>query len=98
MGGFPGGSEDEESSCNVGDPSLVPESWEDSPGEGSDYPLQYSCLENSMDRRTLRATVPGVTESDTTEQLINTHTKGENQMKRIGKLSQQKFQFIVQCD
>ena len=36
---------------NAGDPSLIPGSGR-SPGEGTGYPLQYSCLENSMDRRT----------------------------------------------
>ena len=41
-----------------------------SPGEGNDNPLQYSCLENSMDRGAWRATVHGITkELDTTEQL-----------------------------
>ena len=39
--------------------------WEDSPGEGNDYPLQYSHLENSMDRGAWRATVLGGTESRT---------------------------------
>ena len=34
--------------------------WEDSPGEGNGYPLQYSCLENSMDSH---ATVHGVAKS-----------------------------------
>ena len=38
--------------------------WEDSPGEGNGNPLQYSCLENSMDRA-WRATVHGVTKSQT---------------------------------
>ena len=47
--GFPGGSDGKESACNVGDPGLIP--WLGrSPGEGNGYPLQYSCLENSMDR------------------------------------------------
>ena len=38
-----------------------------SPGEGHGNPLQYSCLENPMDRGALQATVRGVAESDTTE-------------------------------
>ena len=36
---------------------------EDSPGEGNGYPLQYSCLENSMDRGAWQATVHGVAKS-----------------------------------
>ena len=47
--GFPGGSDGKESACNAGDLGLIPGS-ERSPGEGNDNPLQYSCLENSMDR------------------------------------------------
>ena len=43
--------------------------WEDLLEEGMATPLQYSCLENSMDRGACWATVHGVTESDTTEQL-----------------------------
>ena len=39
------------------------------PGEGNGYPLQYSCLENSMDRGSWRATVPGIAKSLT--QLID---------------------------
>ena len=57
---FPGGSDGKDSACNEGDPGSIPESGR-SPGEGNGYPLQYSCLENSMDRRTCRATVHGVT-------------------------------------
>ena len=47
--GFPGGSDGKASACNVGDPGSIPGSGR-SPGEGNGNPLQYSCLENSMDR------------------------------------------------
>ena len=42
-------SDSEESACNTGDSGSIPGSGR-SPGEGNGYPLQYSCLENSMDR------------------------------------------------
>ena len=42
-----------------------------SPGEGNGYPLQYSCMENPMDRGARRVTVHKVAESDTTEQLTS---------------------------
>ena len=41
--------------------------WEDSSGKGNGYPLQYSYLENSMDRGAWQATVHGITESDRNE-------------------------------
>ena len=44
-----GGSDSEESTCNVGDLGLIPGLGR-SPGEENGNPLQYSCLENSMDR------------------------------------------------
>ena len=47
--GFPGGADSIESVCNAGDPGLIPESGRSS-GEENGNPLQYSCLENSMDR------------------------------------------------
>ena len=46
--GFPGGSDDKASACNAGDPGSIPGLGR-SPGEGNGNPLQYSCLENSMD-------------------------------------------------
>ena len=49
--GFHGGSDGKESVCNAGNPSLIPESRRSS-GEGNGSPLQYSCLESSMDRGT----------------------------------------------
>ena len=60
--GFPGGSDGKESARNAGDLGSSPGSGR-SPREGSGYPLQYSCLENSMDRGAWRATVHGVTKS-----------------------------------
>ena len=47
--GFPGGSDGEESACNPRDLGSIPGSGR-SPGGGHGNPLQYSCLENSMDR------------------------------------------------
>ena len=47
--GFPGGSDVKESACSAGDLGLTP-GLGISPEEGNGNPLQYSCLENSMDR------------------------------------------------
>ena len=52
---FPGGSDSKASACNAGDAGSTP-GLRRSPGEGNGYPLEYSCLENSI-------------ESDMTEQL-----------------------------
>ena len=62
--GFPGGSEGKASACNAGDPGLIP-GLRRSPGEENSNPLQYSCLENPMDREAWWATVHGVTKSRT---------------------------------
>ena len=56
--GFPGGSAGKESNCSAGDLGLIP-------GEGNGCPLQYSGLENSMDRGAWWAKVNGVTKSQT---------------------------------
>ena len=46
--GFPGGSDGKASACSAGDPGLIPGLGK-YPGGGNGNPLQYSCLENSMD-------------------------------------------------
>ena len=61
---FPGGSEMKESACNVGDLGSITGSGK-CPGEGNGYPLQGSCLENSMDRGAWQATVHGAAKSQT---------------------------------
>ena len=71
--GFFGGSEGKESTCSVGNLSSIPGSGR-SPGEENDNPLQYSCLENPMDRGVWWATVHSVAESDTTEVTSLTHS------------------------
>ena len=60
--GFPGGSDGKESACNAGNLGSVPGLGRFS-GEGNGYPLQYSCLENSMDRGAWQATVHEVAKS-----------------------------------
>ena len=57
--GFPRSSVGKESACNAGDLGLIPGLGR-SPGEGNGNPLQYSCLENRMDKGAWRATVHGV--------------------------------------
>ena len=58
-----------ESACRAGDPGSVPGLGR-SLGEGNGNPLQYSCLENSMDSGAWRATVHGITKSQT---QLSTH-------------------------
>ena len=60
--GFPGGSNGRESVCNAGYLGLITGSGR-SPGEGNGKPLQYSRLENPMDKRACWATVYGVPKS-----------------------------------
>ena len=61
---LPGGSDGKVSAYNVGDPGSIPGSGRSS-GEGNGNPLQYSCLENPMDRGAWWATVHGVAKSQT---------------------------------
>ena len=58
------GSDDKESTCNAEDPGLIAGLGR-SPGEGHGNPLQYSCLQDSVDRGAWWATVHGVAELDT---------------------------------
>ena len=78
--GFPGGAvakslpASARDSGNTRDASAIPGSGRSS-GEGNGYPLQYSCLENSMEREVWQATVHGVTKSQTQlSARAHTHT------------------------
>ena len=80
--GFLGGSDGKESACNAGDLGSIPGLGR-SPGEGKGYPLQYSGLENPMERGAWRATVHGVAKSRTRlSDFTHTHTHTHTQ--RIG--------------
>ena len=69
--GFPGGASSKEPACNAGDMSCGFDLWvRKIPGEGHGSPLQYSCLENPMDRGAWRSSLPTpyiCKELDTTE-------------------------------
>ena len=64
--GVPCGSAGKESAFSAGDLSLFPGLGR-CPGEGKGYPLQYSCLENSMDRGAWQAKVHRVAKLDMTD-------------------------------
>ena len=61
---FPGGSDGKESACSVADPGSIP-GWGGSPGGEHSNPLQYSCLENSMDRGAWWAIIHDAAKSQT---------------------------------
>ena len=63
-----GGSDGKESACSMGDPGLI-RGLGRFPGEQNGYPRQYYCLENPMERGAWWATVHGIAELDTTEEL-----------------------------
>ena len=74
LGYTPSGSDGKESAYNARDLGSIP-GLDKSPGEGNGYPLQYSCMENSMDRESWWATVHGITrELDMTEQWTHKST------------------------
>ena len=62
VGTVPGFNECKESACNAGDPGSI-HVLRRSPEEGKGYPLQYSCLENPMDRGGWQATIPEIAKS-----------------------------------
>ena len=73
--GFLGGANGKDLPASAGDirnVGAIPGSGR-SPGKGHGNPLQYSCLENPMDRGAWSATVHGVTELDTTEETEHAH-------------------------
>ena len=81
--GFPGGSVSKESACNAGDPGLIPGSGR-STGEGNSYPLQYSCLENSMDRGIWQA-------------IVHETAKNQTRLSNIFTLSSKDWILVQRC-
>ena len=73
---FPHGSGSKVSSCNAGDVGSIPGSGRSSE-EGNGNPLQYSCLENSMDRGAWWATVHGIAQNPAGLTQLSTHTQGQ---------------------
>ena len=98
--GFPGGSDGKESACNARDLCSIPGLGR-SPGEGKGYPLQYSGLEDFMDRGAWQATVHGVAKSQTP--LSNFHfslylvlKRAQSVFPSVGTYSYMKFEILIQ--
>ena len=85
----PDGSDVKASAYNAGDPDSIPGLGR-SPGEGNGNPLQYSCLENSMDRGVWRAAVQGVTKTWTPLSQLTLYFKACAKLKLLGLLLQGK--------
>ena len=79
--GIPGGSDGKESTCNAGDTGLIPGSGR-SPGRGHGNPVQYSCLENPMDRGDWWTTVHSVAKSLTQLKQLSMHIRKADTMGR----------------
>ena len=77
MGSFPGSLVGKEFTGDAGDPGSIPGSGR-SPGGGNGNPLQYSCLENPMDRAAWRATVHSIIKSQTRLSGYTTPTEKMN--------------------
>ena len=77
ISGFPGGSDGKESTCNVGDLGSIA-GLERSPGGGHDNPLQYSCLENPMDRGAWQAAIGWQRVWHDSSDLARTHLLSNN--------------------
>ena len=73
------GSDGKESACNSGDSGSIPGLGR-SLGEGNDYPLQYSCPENPMDRGGWRATVHGAAKIWTQQRWLSMHARSGSQV------------------
>ena len=74
MDHFPGGSDGKASACNLGDLGLTP-GFQRSPGEGNGNPLQYSSVENPMDRGAWKATANGVTKTSKSQTRLSNFTE-----------------------
>ena len=79
--GFLGGSDGKESAPSAGDLGSIP-GWGRSPGKGNGNPLQFSCLENPMERGAWWLQSRGRKEADTAEQLILSLSRVQRNMRR----------------